>query len=112
MPEADRHPWLRLLELEVTKDEPEPTKRRRGRPKNPFPRKRVRSSLTEDEKAALDELVELLSEHLGRSLHRGHLIAFMTFRLRDQLRQDGELVLDDDIDSFVDLAEYLDERGR
>jgi hypothetical protein len=106
------YPWLRLLELEL-KQQPRPTKRRRpGRPTNPFPRKRVRSSLTDDEKAALDELVDLFSERMGRSLHRGHVIAFMTFRLRNQLQGDGGLELEDDIDSFAALARYLDAHPR
>lgn len=106
------YPWLRLLELEL-KQEPKRAKRRRpGRPKNPFPRARVRASLTQDEKAALDELVDLFSERMGRSLHRGHVIAFMTFRLRNQLQQDSGLSLDEDIDSFAALAKYLDAHYR
>ncbi len=113
MPDKEpTYPWLRLLELEL-KQEPRPVKRRRpGRPKNAFPRKRVRSALTEDEQAALDELVELFSERLGRTIHRGHLIAFMTFRLRQQLQRGQEIVIPEEIDSFVALAKYLDSHSR
>jgi hypothetical protein len=104
------YPWLRLLELEF-EEEPKPIKaKRRGRPRNPFPRKRVRASLTEDEQAALDELVDLLSQHMRRPIHRGHLIAFMTFRLRNQLQQGDRVALDEEINSFVALAKYLDGR--
>ncbi len=106
------YPWLRLLELELTQ-EPKPAKRKRpGRPRNRFPRRRVRSSLTADEQAALDELVDLLAERMGRAIHRGHLIAFMTFRLRSQLQQGDDLALREDIDSFQALARYLDAAGR
>lgn len=106
------YPWLRLLELEL-KQEPRPvTRRRPGRPKNAFPRRRVRASLTEDEQVALDELVELLSKQLGRAIHRGHLIAFMTFRLRSRLQKGEEIALNKDIDSFQALAKFLDDRSR
>ncbi len=105
------YPWLRLLELEL-KQEPKPVERKKpGRPKNRFPRKRVRASLTYDEQRALDELVEHLSEQMGRSIHRGHLIAFMTFRLRSKLQRGGELAVRPDIDSFQALARYLDGIG-
>lgn len=107
-----KYPWLRLLELEL-EEAPRPVSRRRpGRPRSAFSRKRVRSSLTEDEKAALDGLVDFLSEHMGKALHRGHLIAFMTFRLRTQLEKDGELSISEDIDSFRALSKYLDSRER
>ena len=106
------YPWLRLLELEL-RQEPKPAARSRpGRPRNPFPRKRVRTSLTDDELAVLDELVDFLSEHMARPLHRGHLIAFMAFRLRNQLQREGGLQLDPDIHSFMELAKYLDDRRR
>ena len=53
------YPWLRLLELELG-EEPKPVKRKRpGRPKSPFPRKRVRVALTEDETPALDGVCAL-----------------------------------------------------
>jgi hypothetical protein len=102
------YPWLRLLELEF-EEEPKPVKRKRpGRPKNPFPRKRVRASLTRDEKAALDELVAVLSERMGRKISRGHLIAFLAFRLRSQLQREGKYEIGEGVDSFVSLARYLD----
>lgn len=106
------YPWLRLLELELG-EEPRPPKRKPpGRPKKPFPRQRVRMSLTDDELAALDDLVESLSEKMDRSIHRGHLIAFMTFRLRNQLLRGQEIVIPEDVDSFVALARHLDSRSR
>ena len=113
MPEDEpTYPWLRLLQLELG-EEPRPIKRRRpGRPKKAFPRKRVRSSLTQHEQAALDELVELLTKHMGRPIHRGHVIAFMTFRLRNRLQQGQEISIPEDVDSFVGLAKYLDSRSR
>lgn len=106
------YPWLRLLELEF-EEELKPIKTKRpGRPKNPFPRKRVRASLTEDEQAALDELVMLFSQRMDRPIHRGHLIAFMTFRLRHQLQHGKQIALSEDVNSFIALAKYLDGRGR
>jgi hypothetical protein len=113
MPEREpTYPWLRLLESELQR-EPKPSSRKRaGRPRNTFPRRRVRAALTEDEQAALDTLVDALSEHMQRAIHRGHLIAFMTFRLRSQLQRGHEIVLPDDIDSFVALAKYLDASAR
>lgn len=102
------YPWLRLLETELQLD-PKPTKRKRaGRPRNPFPRKRVRTSLTASEQAALDELVEILSDRLGRALHRGHVIAFMTFRLRQKLQREHDIVVPEEVDSFIALARYLE----
>ncbi len=103
-----KYPWLRLLELEF-EEESKPAKRKRpGRPRNPFPRKRVRSALTKDEQTALDDLVDVLSEKMGRTIHRGHLISFMTFRLRNQLLRGDELESLEGVDSFVSLAKYLD----
>jgi hypothetical protein len=105
------YPWLRLLELELKQEVKLAKRRRPGRPKNAFPRKRVRASLTDEELAALDGLVDVLSARLGRALHRGHLIAFMTFRLRNQLEQGGQINLPADIDSFAALAKHLDFQG-
>jgi hypothetical protein len=106
------YPWLRLLELEFG-EETKPVKRKRpGRPRKPFPRKRVRVSLTEDETAALDELLDLLAERMGRPIHRGHLVSFLTFRLRNSLQHGDKILLPEDIHSFVDLARYLDSKGR
>jgi len=109
MPEKETpYPWLRLLETEL-RQEPKPVKRRRaGRPRNTFARRRVRMSLTEDEQEALDHLVDLLSQRMGRVIHRGHLIAFMTFRLRNQLQRGQQIVISEDVDSFVALAKHLD----
>jgi hypothetical protein len=108
MSEEPKYPWLRLLELEVSDTKPD-KKKKKGRPKNPFPRKRVRSSLTDDEKAALDDLVDMLAERFEKQVHRGHLISFMTFRLRSRLQGQGrEIDLPEDIKSFVDLAAHLD----
>jgi predicted ArsR family transcriptional regulator len=110
MPEAKKYPWLRLLELELAKERPAPPKRR-GRPRNAFQRIRVGASMTQDELTALEELVDLLRSRFGKSVHRGHLIAFMTFQLRTRLQGSGRKVdLPAGIDSFVSLAEYLEGR--
>ena len=110
-PDEPTYPWLRLLELEL-EQQPKPVERRRpGRPSNRFPRKRVRMSLTEDEQGALDALVDLLAERMGRGIHRGHLVAFMAFRLQSQLQNGAELALPEGIDSFQALARYLDSGG-
>ncbi len=108
MSSETKYPWLRLLELEF-EETPKPVKRKRpGRPRNPFPRKGYKIGLTEDEKTALDELVGVLSERMGRVISRGHLVSFMTFRLRNQLQRDGEYEIEREIDSFVSLSRYLD----
>ena len=102
------YPWLRLLELEV-QPQPHPTPRMgRGRPPNPFPRRPVHVTLTEDELAALDGLTQSLSDHFGSRLHRGHIIAFMAFYLRSRMLKGDSGSLPQDIASLSDLAHYLD----
>lgn len=110
--EETTYPWLRLLELELGEERRPPRRRSPGRPRKAFPRKRVRTSLTQDELTALDDLVEALSEKMERPIHRGHVIAFMTFRLRNQLLRGQEIAIPEDVDSFVGLARYLDSRSR
>jgi hypothetical protein len=111
MPEAKKYPWLRLLELELAKERPVPAKHR-GRPRSAFPRIRVGASMTQDELEALEELVELLRSRFAKSIHRGHLIAFMTFQLRSRLQGGGRKVdLPEEITSFVALADYLEGRS-
>jgi hypothetical protein len=103
------YPWLRLLELEV-QPQPHPTPRMgRGRPPNPFPRKPVHVTLTEDELSALDGLAVSLSEHFDSRLHRGHIIAFMAFYLRSRLGKGDAISLPAEIQSLSDLARYLDQ---
>lgn len=105
---ADLYPWLRLLELEVQPEERPSMPRGRGRPPNPFPRRAIHVTLTDDELAALDALSDQLSERLGTRLHRGHVISFMTFYLHSRLQKNGALSLPPGIDSLTDLARYLD----
>jgi hypothetical protein len=103
------YPWLRLLELEV-QPQPHPTPRMgRGRPPNPFPRRPVHVTLTEDELAALDGLAQALSAHFDSRLHRGHIIAFMAFYLRSRLQRGNAVNLPQEIASLSDLARYLDQ---
>lgn len=105
---TDLYPWLRLLELEVQPAERATPARSRGRPPNPFPRKAVHVTLTDDELSALDDLAALLSERFGGRLHRGHVIAFLSFYLRSRLQSSGQLALPEGIQSLSDLAHYLD----
>jgi len=71
----------------------------------------VSTSMTPDELAMLNQVVELLRERLKRPVRRGDVIAFMTFQLRKKLQGSGKrLELPEEIDSFVALAEYLEER--
>ena len=81
------YPWLRLLELEVQPTERPAPRRGPGRPPSPFPRKAVHVTLTEDELASLDKLASELSDHFDVRLHRGHIIAFMTFYMRSHLQE-------------------------
>jgi hypothetical protein len=103
------YPWLRLLELEVQPEEHPTLARGRGRPPNPFPRKAVHVTLTDGELQSLDDLANILSERMGSRLHRGHIIAFLTFYLRSRLQKGDTLSLPAGIQSLSDLARYLDE---
>lgn len=105
---SDLYPWLRLLELEVQPTERPSLPRGRGRPPNPFPRKAIHVTLTEDELAALDELARVLSAGFDTSLHRGHVISFLTFYLQSRLLQGKDVRLPADVKSLTDLARYLD----
>jgi hypothetical protein len=106
---SEVYPWLRLLELEVQPMERPAPKRGKGRPPNPFPRKPVHVTLTEDELAALDEVAGILSERLGGRLHRGHVIAFLVFYLRSRLDHGQGIGLPLRVNSLTDLAKYLDQ---
>jgi hypothetical protein len=103
------YPWLRLLELEVQPTERPSPRRGPGRPPSPFPRKAVHVTLTEDELASLDKLARELSDHFDVRLHRGHIIAFMTFYMRSHLEEGDSLKLPQEIDSLTDLALYMDD---
>jgi hypothetical protein len=108
--ESKKYPWLRLLDLQLAEPRPEP-KGRVGRPRSPFPKTRIGASMSDDEIAALDEIVEAMSRQMGRKVHRGHVIAFMAFRTRAQLQGKGKkLDLPNAVKSFVDLAAYLDSK--
>jgi hypothetical protein len=104
----DVYPWLRLLELEVQPPERALPRRGRGRPPNPFPRKSIHVTMTDEELAALDGLAGLLTGRLDARLHRGHVIAFMTFYLRSRLQKGAGLSLPEGVNSLSDLAKYLD----
>jgi hypothetical protein len=106
---TDIYPWLRLLELEVQPPSHPTPKRGKGRPPNPFPRQPVHVTLTEDELETLDELARSLSSHFGSRLHRGHVIAFLSFYLRSRLQSNGDVRLPEQIASLSDLARYLDQ---
>jgi hypothetical protein len=101
------YPWLRLLDLDIQKTERSSPARGRGRPPSPFPRQSVHVTLTSEELAVLDSVVDTLSKGMKGNVHRGILIAFMAFRLSDQLQiiKVSDLTA---IDSFSKLAELLD----
>lgn len=108
MPEKSKYPWLRLLDLDLAPPKVTST-RRRGRPKNSFPRARVHITMTEDERSTLDEMVELFSDRFNQNFTRGHIIAFLLFYMRGLL-QDGrgkKMTIPEGISSFSDLADYL-----
>ena len=67
-------------------------------------------ALTEEERVALDALVDFLSSHMGRYVRRGHLVAFLLFRLMNQLTQDDTLHLPEDVETFEALAKYLEDQ--
>jgi hypothetical protein len=106
--ESKKYPWLRLLDLQLAEPRPEP-KGRVGRPRSPFPKVRIGTSMSEDEVAVLDEIVDAMSERMGRKVHRGHVIAFMAFRTRALLQgKSKKIELPSNVKSFLDLAEYMD----
>ena len=108
MTETKKYPWLRLLELELATPKID-VRRRRGRPRSAFPRVEKRVSMTPDELAVLDQIVDLLRARFKGHIHRGHVIAFMSFQLRNRLQGNARRPeLPEEIDSFVDLAEYLE----
>jgi hypothetical protein len=109
---TDLYPWLRLLELEVQPPKHPTPRRGKGRPPNPFPRRPVHVTLTEDELDALDELARSLSAHFNSRMHRGHVIAFLTFYFHSRLQKGDVIDLPEEIISLSDLAHYLDlEKG-
>ena len=109
--ERPKYPWLRLLEMERERPDLHPAGEKeivnkpRGRPRNPFPRKRVVITLTEDEIQALDSVVQSLSPAIP-GVFRGNLISLLVFYLRDSL--DGIDI--NRIKSFSDLVKVLDVR--
>jgi hypothetical protein len=105
---GDIYPWLRLLDLDFQRSERQGAPRGRGRPRNPFPRQAVHVTLTSDELAALDAVVDLLAKTMAGSVHRGNLIAFMTFRLYDQLTHTPDGNPPEGVDTFTRLAAFLD----
>lgn len=110
MADQKEYPWERLLDSELSPPRPE-VKRRRGRPSNPFPRKRRYFSSTDDETKVLDQLVELLKLHFDRNVARGHFIAYMTFYFKRLLEnKSNELTIPDDVTSFVELTKYLESK--
>jgi hypothetical protein len=106
---TDLYPWLRLLELEVQPPAHAAPRRGKGRPPNPFPRRPVHVTLTDEELDTLDELARSLSAHFGSRLHRGHVIAFLAFYLRSRLQRGESIRLPESVVSFSDLAMYLDQ---
>jgi hypothetical protein len=104
------YPWLRLLDLDIQRAERSNAARGRGRPPNPFPRQAVHVTLTREELEALDSIVQTLSGGMKGNIHRGNLIAFMAYRLREQLQKGGAGGLEA-LDTFTHLADFLDHKG-
>ena len=105
-PEDTRPAWLQLLDLESSKQPYQSarrsTGRQPGRPRNPFPRKAVNITLTDDEVKMLDGLVELLGANI-QGIKRGTLVGFMTYLLDEQLK--GKDLAQ--VKLFSDLADLL-----
>ncbi len=82
------------------------------RPAEEFlPRQRVHLTMTEDERATLDEMVDLFSERFNHNFSRGHIVAFLLFYMRGLLQERGKkMTLPEDISSFTDLADYLHQK--
>jgi len=108
------YPWLRLLDLDVQRaerDERSAVPRGKGRPRNPFPRQSVHITLTRDELAALDQLVEKLTHGMKNGVHRGNLVAFMAFRLLDRLEDPQTSAMLVGVDSFTGLDTLLNQEA-
>jgi hypothetical protein len=68
--------------------------------------------MSEDEVAAIDEVVEAMSARVGRKIHRGHVIAFMAFRTRDQLQGKGKKIeIPSDVKSFAKRSAWPGNRS-
>jgi hypothetical protein len=112
---AARHPWVQLLEMEQqpARTFVQPDKKR-GRPERRFPRtERSTIRLTLGEQEALDTLLELFKQHIDSGVVRADVIAFMSFRMIDELKalsgSTGKaLALPPEVHSFTTLGEYLD----
>jgi hypothetical protein len=107
-PEDTRPAWLQLLDLETTRQDYQPARRTTGRPsgrpRNPFPRKAVNITLTDDELKMVDGLVEKLGDNI-QGIKRGTLIGFMAYLLNEQLKEKDL----SQVKLFSDLAALLDQ---
>ncbi len=114
-----RHPWLQLLEMEQQSTTTFiKSEKQRGRPKRRFPRDNQSTiRFTQGEEEALDGLLELFRKHINPSVVRADVIAFMSYRLIDEIKALGgtagkTLTLPPEVNSFTSLGEYLDgQRG-
>lgn len=106
---TSQYPWLRLLDLDIQRIErtERSAPRGKGRPRNPFPRQAVHITLTKDELAALDLVVEKLSVGMKNGVHRGNLVAFMAYRLLDSLQTSAAAKNLAGVDSFTGLDTLL-----
>jgi hypothetical protein len=98
--------WVMLLDAQggIREDAINPP-RPQGRPRNPFPKKAVHVTLTNNELALLDSLADQLSVGTNTKISRGQIIAFMSHYLRDEfVRMEIDL---EQTKSFHELAERL-----
>ena len=108
LPEDTRPAWLQLLDLETTRQDYQPARRTTGRPsgrpRNPFPRKAVNITLTDDELKMVDGLVDKLGGNI-QGIKRGTLIGFMAYLLNEQIKEKDL----SQVKLFSDLAALLDQ---
>lgn len=108
-------PYFDLLDLEIGRRSEKPVsesaqKPGRGRKPSPFSKTRTYAYLTDDQKKMLDEVVAKLGEKWETEVSRGDVIAFLTYQMVINLRDDdGSIRIPDEVRNFTTLANYLSE---
>jgi hypothetical protein len=106
-------PYFDLLDFEIGRRIEKPVaetveKAGRGRRPSPFSKSRTYAYLTDDQKKMLDEVVAKLGEKWETEISRGDVIAFLTYQLVINLRdEDGSLTIPDEVKNFSTLSNYL-----
>ena len=106
-------PYFDLLDFEIGRRIEKPVaetaeKPGRGRRPSPFSKTRTYAYLTDDQKKMLDEVVAKLGEKWETEISRGDVIAFLTYQLVINLRdEEGNIAIPDEVKNFSTLSNFL-----